>query len=444
MKKTISCFTISILSLFLGSFAVIQSDWFQEYSPDVLSRGKILHQIPPSSTSSEYTLSSIYPYLVLWNTTAEDIEGGRESDIIWYGEDSDGTRSTLARIRASHDGTSKDQKADLRFYTNDGSDNDAPTERMRLDADGDLGLGTTDPSVPFEMAHTSPGILTHNLTETDADEARSSFWQAQGEQSGGELSTLGKIQISHDGTSDDQKGQIDFYVNDGDDDDTPGLVLEIRSDGLKTSITETITTLGIDAGKAGTRNTFLGYKAGTAITTGQYNFFAGDYAGRLIETGTGNMGIGSSALYNTGTSASYNVAIGTVALGLGDSGNSRVAIGYHAGDRSRGNNSIFIGYQAGDNVTSGQNNLIIGYDNDAPSATGNNQIDIADVIFGNSSSLNVTVMAGMTLAKVTADPCGDTNAFPEASVWYNDTADILCICDGGGDDVKVSDGSACF
>jgi len=43
--------------------------------------------------------------------------------------------------------------------------------------------------------------------------------------------------------------------------------------------------------------------------------------------------------------------------------------------------------------------------------------------------------------KVTSDPCG---TYPEAAIFYNDTADILCLCNGAGADVKVSDGTACF
>ena len=43
--------------------------------------------------------------------------------------------------------------------------------------------------------------------------------------------------------------------------------------------------------------------------------------------------------------------------------------------------------------------------------------------------------------KVTADPCG---TYPEAAIFYNDTADILCLCNGAGADVKVSDGNPCF
>jgi hypothetical protein len=92
------------------------------------------------------------PDLTLKNTTQEDTDGGRESTITFKGEQTGGEESTLAEIRASHDGTSDDQKGDLIFKTNDGSDNNTPTSRSRIDSAGnfifvhDTNIGT-DPSV---------------------------------------------------------------------------------------------------------------------------------------------------------------------------------------------------------------------------------------------------------------------------------------------------------
>jgi len=79
----------------------------------------------------------------LKNDTHEDTDGGRESTLIFKGEQSGGEISTLAQIQASHDGTSDDQKGDLIFKTNDGSDNDAPTEAARIDSGQNLLVGKT-------------------------------------------------------------------------------------------------------------------------------------------------------------------------------------------------------------------------------------------------------------------------------------------------------------
>lgn len=80
---------------------------------------------------------------VLHNRTHEDTEGGRESIVTFKGEQSGGEISTLAQIQASHDGTSDDQKADLIFKTNDGSDNAAPTTAMVIDSAQNVGINAT-------------------------------------------------------------------------------------------------------------------------------------------------------------------------------------------------------------------------------------------------------------------------------------------------------------
>lgn len=95
------------------------------------------------------------PYLTLRNSTHEDGDGGRESKIIFEGEQSGGEDSTLAVIQASHDGTSDDEKGDLIFSTNDGNDAAAPTERMRIDSAGKVGVGTDAPEATLHVASDS-------------------------------------------------------------------------------------------------------------------------------------------------------------------------------------------------------------------------------------------------------------------------------------------------
>ena len=259
------------------------------------------------------------PYLTLRNSTHENGDGGRESKIIFEGEQSGGADSTLAVIQASHDGTSDDQKGDLIFYTNDGNDNAAPNERLRIDSAGNVGIGTSEPGRAFEVSAeesiirvsdsnstgtatvsymefgsdtgtwdrhsyigtasgansdfyianeetgdilfytsdtlrqtisaagnvgigaaagtllelfgTAPYLTLRNSTHEDGDGGRESKIIFEGEQSGGEDSTLAVIQASHDGTSDDQKGDLIFYTNDGNDNAAPTERLRIDSAG---------------------------------------------------------------------------------------------------------------------------------------------------------------------------------------------------------------------
>ena len=51
--------------------------------------------------------------------------------------------NTLAEIEASHDGTSDDEKTNLIFRTNDGSDGSSPTEAARIDSSQTFMVGKT-------------------------------------------------------------------------------------------------------------------------------------------------------------------------------------------------------------------------------------------------------------------------------------------------------------
>ena len=81
-----------------------------------------------------------YPKIGLHNETHTDTDASRYSLIDWLGEQSGGEISVLARIGAFHDGTNDDQKGKLRFYVNDGDDNDSPIERLNIDSNGNVNL----------------------------------------------------------------------------------------------------------------------------------------------------------------------------------------------------------------------------------------------------------------------------------------------------------------
>jgi hypothetical protein len=103
------------------------------------------------SPSTKLHIYDSAPYLTLHNSTEEDGDGGRESRIDFRGHQSGSEESVLARIQASHDGAADDEKGDLIFYTNDGSDGTAPTQRLTIDSNGYAGLGTPSPSVNFHV-----------------------------------------------------------------------------------------------------------------------------------------------------------------------------------------------------------------------------------------------------------------------------------------------------
>ncbi len=79
--------------------------------------------------------------IAIINSAASDDDNARSGNLLFRGSQSGSEKSTLAAITGSHDGTADDQKGKLVFKINDGSDGDAPTEIVRIDSSGHMGLG---------------------------------------------------------------------------------------------------------------------------------------------------------------------------------------------------------------------------------------------------------------------------------------------------------------
>ena len=93
--------------------------------------------------TGDITATDSTPELILLNDTHEDTDGGREGKITFKGEQSGGEVTVLAQIKSGHDGTSDDEKGDLIFKTNDGSDGASPTEAMRIESDQQVLITTS-------------------------------------------------------------------------------------------------------------------------------------------------------------------------------------------------------------------------------------------------------------------------------------------------------------
>ena len=91
--------------------------------------------IAESAPGTLVEIGSETPYVTLKNSTEEDTDGGRESRLIFEGEQSGGEISSLAQIEVSHDGSADDEKGKLIISTNDGSDGAAPTTAVTVDSD---------------------------------------------------------------------------------------------------------------------------------------------------------------------------------------------------------------------------------------------------------------------------------------------------------------------
>tara|TARA_B100001057_G_scaffold176054_1_gene176719 strand:+ start:2334 stop:3842 length:1509 start_codon:yes stop_codon:yes gene_type:complete len=295
-----------------------------------------------SDIRGDISATDTTPEITLKNTTETDADGTRSGKITFKGEQSGGEESVLAQIQGSHDGTADDEKGDLIFKTNDGNDALAPTERLRINSAGDVLVSSPDPSLTIT-----------NTTEEDSDGGRESTIVFKGEQSGGELSTLAEIEASHDGTADDEKGDLIFKTNDGNDGASPTERLRIDSDG--SIITATL----------GTNNVHLGEGAGAAIVSGGNNNTAiGTNALTANTTADNNVALG----YNAGdatTEGFENVFVGTGSGTTNITGDRNTYVGNNSGELATGDNNTFVGANGssggcGGLITTGSKNTILG------------------------------------------------------------------------------------
>jgi fibronectin-binding autotransporter adhesin len=180
----------------------------------------------------------------------------------------------------------------------------------------------------------------------------------------------------------------------------------------------------LSANTSGTYNTGLGYFALNATTTGLYNTAIGGLSMRLNTTGNYNVAVGMQTLYSNAsgagniaqgfttlyanTTGDYNIGHGYQTLRYNETGSYNVALGFQAGFGATtasnitgnvlagyragyalltgGNYNTILGYAAGDAITTGARNIIIGYNVDAVSATGNDQLNIGNTIYGDLST----------------------------------------------------------
>ena len=105
---------------------------------------------------------STAPHITFRNTTEEDTDGGRETRLIFEGEQSGGEISTLVQIEASHDGTADDERGKLVISTNDGSDGASPTEALRIDRRQSILIGQSSTTTPG-YGNTTLGAAFENL-----------------------------------------------------------------------------------------------------------------------------------------------------------------------------------------------------------------------------------------------------------------------------------------
>jgi hypothetical protein len=129
-------------------------------------------------------------------------------------------------------------------------------------------------------------------------------------------------------------------------------------------------------------------------------------------------------LYNQSGSANVVMGYSAGQGAYGYSYSSSTIIGYQAGYSNRGSGNILIGYQAGDNITTGNRNIIIGYDIDAPSSTASYQLNIGNIIFGTNIDGTGTTTSSGNIGIGTTTPTAKLHVFGSTTLGASTSTPI--------------------
>ena len=108
-------------------------------------------------------LSNVSSYMTFHNITEEDSNGGRESKIIFKGEQSGGEETTLSLIEAGHYGTNDDQKGYIKLFVNTGTDGNNPSLVFEIDSNKNTKIG--DGGITNYVNISSTGVSLYGTTQ---------------------------------------------------------------------------------------------------------------------------------------------------------------------------------------------------------------------------------------------------------------------------------------
>jgi len=354
---------------------------------------------PPHSASASYTLT-------LPNTDGNanqvlktDGSGGLD----WVDQASGGATDKISE--GNTEAETVDTGSDGHFkVTTEG------TERLRVIADGKVGIGTTTPGELLQVYAASghPRVEVKAASNNDATLKLTNdngnwqifgggaamplkfYWGGSGSNVAMTMLTSGNVGIGTTSPStvlevngSFKAGGLAYPTSDG----SANQVLKTDGSGTLSFVDQSggggggglssdsqyNTVGGTNAGDSFTGtdaegNTLIGYDAGTAITTADDNTCLGFDAGKALTTGGSNTFVGAE-VGETCTTGYQNICVGR------RSGQSLTT----------GFNNIFIGRQAGQNTTEGNDNVSIG-----TYALLNNQTGIRNTVVGSNSGRAIT------------------------------------------------------
>ena len=184
------------------------------------------------------------------------------------------------------------------------------THMLFVDASSDrIGLGDSAPGTFVEAQSTAPHFTFRNTTEEDTDGGRETLLIFEGEQSGGELARMAEIEVSHDGTADNQKGKIIFKTNDGNDGTSLTDRVTIDSEGNLLIGQSSTDTPGANNNTLGASFEDVGAD-GIALFVSRSNNFAANFnrAQDGVVVQLSSAGVAEGDISISGTTTSYNGA----------------------------------------------------------------------------------------------------------------------------------------